>query len=133
MVKFVWFINFSDCKQYVVRCMIWYHLYNLKNMKNTHRGVLILVKVQAEACKFTKITTPPWAFFTFLKLYKWHQIAHSTRNTLLCTQCEKRSITVLTLTRVKGRGEDMEGKIMHWWFFQDNTKHNSYALETFQG
>ena len=32
---------------YVVRCGIWYHLYNLKNMKNTHQGVLILVKLQA--------------------------------------------------------------------------------------
>ena len=28
----------------MVRCTIWYHLYNLKNVKNTHGGVLILVK-----------------------------------------------------------------------------------------
>ena len=34
---------------YVVRCAIWYYLYNLKNVKNTHGGVLILVKLQAEA------------------------------------------------------------------------------------
>ena len=33
----------------VVRCSIWYHLYNLKNVKNTPRGVLILVKLQASA------------------------------------------------------------------------------------
>ena len=26
----------------MTRCAIWYHLHNLKNMKNTHRGVLIL-------------------------------------------------------------------------------------------
>ena len=26
---------------YVVRCAIWYHLYNLKNVKNTRGGVLI--------------------------------------------------------------------------------------------
>ena len=26
-------------------CVIWYHLYNLKNVKNTHGGVLLLVKV----------------------------------------------------------------------------------------
>ena len=32
-----------------MRCAIWYHLYNLKNMKNTHGGVLILVKLQAKA------------------------------------------------------------------------------------
>ena len=32
---------------YVVRYAIWYHLYNFKNVKNTHRVVLILVKLQA--------------------------------------------------------------------------------------
>ena len=31
----------------VVRCAIWYHLQNFKNVKNTHGGVLILVKLQA--------------------------------------------------------------------------------------
>ena len=29
-----------------------------------------LVKLQAEAGNFTKLNTPPWVFFTFLKLYK---------------------------------------------------------------
>ena len=33
--------------RYVMRCAIWYHLHNLKNIKNTHGGVLILVKLQA--------------------------------------------------------------------------------------
>ena len=28
---------------YVVHCTIWYHSYNLKNVKNTHGGVLLLV------------------------------------------------------------------------------------------
>ena len=37
--------------------------------------VLLLVKLQAEACNFTKINTPPWVFFTFFKLYKCYQIA----------------------------------------------------------
>ena len=37
-------------------------------------GVLILVKLQASACNFTKIT-PPCVFFTFFKLRKWYQIA----------------------------------------------------------
>ena len=27
-----------------MRCAMWYHLYNLKNVKNTHAGVLLLVK-----------------------------------------------------------------------------------------
>ena len=39
-----------------------------KNVKNTHEGVLILVKLQASACNFTKINTPPLVFFTFFKL-----------------------------------------------------------------
>ena len=54
-------------EQYVMRCAIWYYLYNLKNVKNSHGGVLILVKLQ--------VKTPSWVFFTFFKLYKWHQIA----------------------------------------------------------
>ena len=29
----------------VMRCAIWYHLYNLKNVKNTHGGVLILLNL----------------------------------------------------------------------------------------
>ena len=36
-----------QCKNlYVVRYAIWYHLYNFKNVKNTHGGVLILVKLK---------------------------------------------------------------------------------------
>ena len=34
-----------------MRCAIWYHLDNLKNVKNTHRGLLILVKLQASALR----------------------------------------------------------------------------------
>ena len=30
-------------------CAIWYHLYNLKNVKNNHGRVLPLVKLQASA------------------------------------------------------------------------------------
>ena len=33
-------------------------------MKNTHRGVLLLVILQAEASNFTKSNTPPWVFFS---------------------------------------------------------------------
>ena len=46
------FIIFAEQQklQYVflVRCPIWYHLYDLKNLKNTHGEVLLLVKLQAE-------------------------------------------------------------------------------------
>ena len=51
-------------------CAIWYHLYNLKSVKNTHGGVLLSVKLHAEACNFTESNTPLWVFFTFFKLYK---------------------------------------------------------------
>ena len=30
---------------YVMRFAIWYHLHNLKNVKNTHRKMLLLVKL----------------------------------------------------------------------------------------
>ena len=56
-------------------CTIWYHLYNFKNVENAYGGVLLLVKLQA-----FKSNTRPWVFFTFLKLYKWYQIAQRITN-----------------------------------------------------
>ena len=35
---------------YVMLCAIWYHLYNLKNAKNTHGGVLLLVNFSLQLC-----------------------------------------------------------------------------------
>ena len=52
--------------QYVMRCAILYYLHNFQNVKNTHGGVLILVKLQAEAWNCTKINTPPWVLSLFL-------------------------------------------------------------------
>ena len=65
---------------------IWYHFYDLKNVKNTHGGVLFLVKLQAK-------TLLHGCFSHFLNLYKWYQIAQRitycvglyTRS-LLCTR-----------------------------------------------
>ena len=37
--KYLWW-------KFVMRSMIWYHLYNLKNVKNIHGGMLLLVKLQ---------------------------------------------------------------------------------------
>ena len=51
---------------YELFCAIWYHLYHFKNVKNTHGGVLLLVKFTKN---FTKSNTLPWVFFTFFKLY----------------------------------------------------------------
>ena len=53
----------------VTFCAIWYHLYKLKNVKNTNVGVLLLVKFLAETCNFAKSNTTPCVFFTCLKLY----------------------------------------------------------------
>ena len=56
---------------YVMLCMIWYHSYNFKNLKNTHGGVLL------SACNFPKSITPSWLFLKFLKLCKCYQIVQS--------------------------------------------------------
>ena len=42
-----------------------YHLYNLKNMKNTYGGLLLLVYLQAENGTFTKSNTTPCFFPVF--------------------------------------------------------------------
>ena len=39
--------------QFVLRCAVWYYSYNLKNVKNTHGGVLLLVKLQDSLLKIT--------------------------------------------------------------------------------
>ena len=67
----------SNTYEYETLCVVWYHLNNFKNVKNTHGGVLFSVKLQTEACNFTKSNTTPWVFFTFLKLCKWYQIAQT--------------------------------------------------------
>ena len=40
-------IRINKCS-YLMLCLIWYHLYNLENMKNTHGGMILLVKLQTE-------------------------------------------------------------------------------------
>ena len=56
----------------VMLCAIWYHLHNFKNVKNTHGGVLLSVKLRSSACNLTKSNTPPCMFFMFFKLCKWY-------------------------------------------------------------
>ena len=41
------------CLRYVMRYAILRHLYNLKNVKNTHGGVLLLVKLQAKSLQLS--------------------------------------------------------------------------------
>ena len=66
-----------DIETHMMLCAIWYHLYNFKNVKNTHGGALLLLTLKASACNVTKINTPLWLLFTFFKLYKWYQIGQS--------------------------------------------------------
>ena len=49
-------------------------MFNLKIVKNTHRGVLLLVNLQALAATLLKVTFLHGCFFTFFKLYKLYQI-----------------------------------------------------------
>ena len=60
-------LNYSYHSLYVMFCAIWYHLHNLKNVKNTHGGVILAMKLQSSAGRFTKSITPPWVFLTFFK------------------------------------------------------------------
>ena len=53
-----------------MRCAIYHYLYSIEKVKNTHGEVLILAKLQALTCNFTKSNTPLWVFFTFFKLWK---------------------------------------------------------------
>ena len=57
---------------FVVRCAIWYHLHNLKNVKNTHGGVLILVKLGCYFWKINKIKKFLWRLLVMFGM-KWHQ------------------------------------------------------------
>ena len=58
----IWWILLIT-RLYVMHCLIWYHLCNLKNVKNTHEGVILLLLLVN-----TKSNTP-WVFSMFYKLY----------------------------------------------------------------
>ena len=70
-------IFFFPKHRYLLLCTIWDRLYNLKNVKNTHGGVLLFVKLQVSACNCTKSITPPWMFFTCFRFHKCYQIVQS--------------------------------------------------------
>ena len=55
-----------------------------KKRKNTHWGVLLLVKLQALSYNVTKSSTP-WMFFTYFKMCTWHWIAQSITYVLKST------------------------------------------------
>ena len=51
---------------YDTLCAYWHHLYNLKNVKNTRRGVSLLVQLQAQLATLLKVTLPYGCFLRFL-------------------------------------------------------------------
>ena len=79
-VKYWELAKLSATFKYVIRCVIWQHLYNLKNVKNTHGVVLILVKLQAEACNFILKLTLLHGYFSLFQnctnATKWRNAAH---------------------------------------------------------
>ena len=44
----------KELRQKAMLCAIWHYLYSLKNVKNTDREVLLLVKLQISPCNSTK-------------------------------------------------------------------------------
>ena len=52
--RFTQSLDVSRIFLYETLCAIWYRFYNLRNVKNTHGGVILLV-----ACDFTTSITPP--------------------------------------------------------------------------
>ena len=77
--KVLFFSNLKDTRQAinaVMFCVIWYHLYNFKNVKKYPWRSVTFIKVAGfYPATLLKSNIPPWVFFTFLKLYKWYQIA----------------------------------------------------------
>ena len=52
--------------QFVMRFAIWYHLYNLKKVKNTHGGVLLLKSCRLKSATLLKVTLLHECFSRFL-------------------------------------------------------------------
>ena len=73
---------------YVMLCAIWYHFYNLRNVKNIHGRVLLLVKLQAEPTTLLKVTFLHGCFSHFsncIKGTKLNRSSHIVRTlTILC-------------------------------------------------
>ena len=82
-----------------------------KNVKNTHGGELLLVKLQASTCNFTERNIHSWVFSTFFKLSKQYQIAKSISYFQLLS-----SLHLLTLCNSTNR-ENVRG-LQFFWLFQ---------------
>ena len=110
--------------RFLKRCIARFGI-NLKKVKNTHSGVLLLVKLQALAWNFTKSNTPPRVSFTFFKLCKRYQIApmhHSDQEQQLTRLLSAKSTAIndwafwsKTVTNLKFSCLEIDA--MHFFFF----------------
>ena len=103
----------------MMRCAIWYILYNLKNVKNTYGGMLLLVKLQA------KSNTPQWLFFTFLNLYKWYQ-SRKTSGIWFYLQNNPSLVTAPTLPIENRVTEDFPVLLMNYTILINSEKIKIY-------
>ena len=81
-------------------------------------GVSFSVKLKAKACNFTKINTPPWVFFMFLKLYKWYQITQSITNvfTVLLRYSQPYERNIRRYDRLKALMSNTKTSYLLWHF-----------------
>ena len=86
-------------------CAILYHLYNFKNVKNTHGEVLLLVNCMRKR-------------FHFFKVYKWYQIM---QRTTYITGITGESCTVESQNFVNYESQDFRFK-SHWCASQVRTQ-----------
>ena len=72
------------------RCAIWHHLYNLKNLKSTHRDVLFLVFLQTDCTDGTKSRNAPHFVLSWLVLINSSINSHTIINNLLYSAVMKK-------------------------------------------
>ena len=81
----------------MVRCAIWYYLYNLKNVKNTHRAVLILVKLQAYAFEVCGLKEEREESFKYKRMhidYYWRNV-----RSLVCDDGQSKYMQLFALMK----------------------------------
>ena len=71
-----------------MRCAIWYHLHNLKIVKNTHGGVLLIVKLQAKSITNGSSLMSQVLTLTIIdcQVFKLRQILKTYSDGLTCLQ-----------------------------------------------
>ena len=78
-------------------CAIWYYLYNLKNVKNTHRAVLILVKLQAYAFEVCGLEEDKEESFKYKRMridYYWRSV-----RSLVCDDGQSKYMQLFALVK----------------------------------